>query len=102
MKRASKLFADRLNDPRRARDARDRLIPDVAGDGVARADVIIEAIFENVDAKRSLFASLEKKAKPDAILATQYVEHSARGDRRRRSPIRRGSSACTSSIRSRA
>ena len=70
MKRASKLFADRLKDPRRARDARDRLIPDVAGNGVARADVIIEAIFENVDAKRSLFASLEKRAKPDAMLAS--------------------------------
>lgn len=70
MKRAAKLFADRLRDPRRARDARDRLVPDVAGDGVARADVIIEAIFENVDAKRSLFAALEKKAKPGALLAT--------------------------------
>jgi 3-hydroxyacyl-CoA dehydrogenase/enoyl-CoA hydratase/3-hydroxybutyryl-CoA epimerase len=70
MKRASKLFSDRLKDPRRARDARDRLVPDVAGDGVARADVIIEAIFENVDAKRSLFASIEKKAKPGAMLAS--------------------------------
>ncbi len=70
MKRAGKLFSDRLKDPRRARDARDRLIPDVAGDGVARADVIIEAIFENVDAKRALFASLEKRAKPDAVLAS--------------------------------
>ena len=48
----------------------DRLIPDVAGDGVARADVVIEAIFENVDAKRSLFAAVEARAKPGAILAT--------------------------------
>jgi 3-hydroxyacyl-CoA dehydrogenase/enoyl-CoA hydratase/3-hydroxybutyryl-CoA epimerase len=70
MKRAGNLFADRLKDPRRARDARDRLIPDVAGDGVARADVVIEAIFENVEAKRSLFASLEKRAKPGAVLAS--------------------------------
>ena len=70
MKRAAKLFAERLKDPRRVRDARDRLIPDVAGDGVARADVIIEAIFENLEAKRALFAALETKAKPDAILAT--------------------------------
>ena len=68
--RAEKLFAQRLKDPRRVRDATDRLIPDVAGDGVARADVIIEAIFENRDAKRSLFAALEAKAKPGAILAT--------------------------------
>jgi 3-hydroxyacyl-CoA dehydrogenase/enoyl-CoA hydratase/3-hydroxybutyryl-CoA epimerase len=70
MGRAAKLFADRLRDPRRVRDASDRLIPDVAGDGIARADVVIEAIFENVDAKRSLFAALERKSKPSAILAT--------------------------------
>jgi len=70
MGRAAKLFKERLRDARRVRDAGDRLIPDVAGDGVARADVIIEAIFENVEAKRSLFAALEAKAKPDAILAT--------------------------------
>ena len=70
MKRAAKLFADRLKDPRRARDAFDRLIPDVAGDGVARADVIVEAIFEDVAAKRALFADVEARAKPDAILAT--------------------------------
>ncbi|MEO8305936.1 MAG: 3-hydroxyacyl-CoA dehydrogenase NAD-binding domain-containing protein [Betaproteobacteria bacterium] len=70
MGRAAKLFADRLRDPRRVRDAVDRLIPDVAGDGVARADVVIEAIFENVNAKRALFAGVEAKAKPAAILAT--------------------------------
>jgi 3-hydroxyacyl-CoA dehydrogenase/enoyl-CoA hydratase/3-hydroxybutyryl-CoA epimerase len=70
MGRAEKLFAQRLKDPRRVRDAADRLIPDVAGDGVARADVIVEAIFENLDAKRGLFAALEAKAKPGAILAT--------------------------------
>ena len=70
IKRASTLFAKRLKDPRRVRDARDRLIPDVAGNGIARADVIIEAIFENVDAKRALFADVEARARPDAILAT--------------------------------
>ena len=70
MGRATKLFAERLKDPLRVRDAQDRLIPDVAGDGVARADVIIEAIFENLEAKQKLFASLEAKAKPGALLAT--------------------------------
>ena len=70
MGRAAKLFADRLRDPLRARDAFDRLIPDVAGDGVARADVIIEAIFENLEAKQKLFVALEAKAKPTALLAT--------------------------------
>src|SRR6476469_3155803 len=70
MKRAAKLFTERLKDPRRIRDALDRLIPDVQGDGVARADVVIEAIYENVDAKRALFNAIEKHAKADAILAT--------------------------------
>jgi 3-hydroxyacyl-CoA dehydrogenase/enoyl-CoA hydratase/3-hydroxybutyryl-CoA epimerase len=70
MQRAAKLFSQRLKDPRRVRDATDRLIPDVAGDGIARADVVIEAIFENADAKRALFADVERRAKPQAILAT--------------------------------
>jgi 3-hydroxyacyl-CoA dehydrogenase/enoyl-CoA hydratase/3-hydroxybutyryl-CoA epimerase len=70
IERAAKLYRDRLRDPRRVRDALDRLVPDLAGNGVARADVIIEAIFENEDAKRALFAALEAKAKPSAILAT--------------------------------
>jgi 3-hydroxyacyl-CoA dehydrogenase/enoyl-CoA hydratase/3-hydroxybutyryl-CoA epimerase len=70
MGRAAKLFGDRLRDPRRARDASDRLIPDVAGDGAARADVIIEAIFEDLEAKRKLFAEVEARAKPGAILAS--------------------------------
>ena len=70
MGRAAKLFAERLRDPLRVRDALDRLIPDVAGDGVANADVIIEAIFEDLEAKRQLFVSLESKAKQGALLAT--------------------------------
>ena len=70
VKRAARLFSRRLRDPRRIRDAMDRLIPDVAGTGAARADVIIEAIFENLDAKRQLFAKLEAAAKPGAVLAT--------------------------------
>ncbi|HWZ74445.1 MAG TPA: 3-hydroxyacyl-CoA dehydrogenase NAD-binding domain-containing protein [Casimicrobiaceae bacterium] len=68
--RAAKLFSERLKDPLRVRDARDRLIPDVAGDGVAHADVVIEAIFENLEAKQQLFILLEAKAKSTALLAT--------------------------------
>ncbi len=70
VKRAAKLFQRRLRDPRRIRDAMDRLIPDVAGAGAAKADVIIEAIFENLEAKRELFARLEAAAKPGAVLAS--------------------------------
>jgi 3-hydroxyacyl-CoA dehydrogenase/enoyl-CoA hydratase/3-hydroxybutyryl-CoA epimerase len=70
VKRAAELFGKRLKDPRRVRDALDRLIPDVAGAGAAHADIIIEAIFENLQAKRELFAKVEAVAKPDAVLAT--------------------------------
>lgn len=70
VKRAAELFQKRLKDRRRVRDALDRLIPDVAGAGAARADVVIEAIFENLEAKRELFAKVEAIAKPDAVIAT--------------------------------
>ncbi|HET7766714.1 MAG TPA: 3-hydroxyacyl-CoA dehydrogenase NAD-binding domain-containing protein [Burkholderiales bacterium] len=70
MKRAADLYRRRLRDKPRIRDALDRLIPDVAGDGARRADVVIEAIFENLQAKRELFARIEAVAKPGAILAS--------------------------------
>jgi 3-hydroxyacyl-CoA dehydrogenase/enoyl-CoA hydratase/3-hydroxybutyryl-CoA epimerase len=70
VKRAAQLFQRRLRDERRVRDALDRLIPDVGGDGARQADVVIEAIFENLDAKRQLFAKLESLARPGAILAS--------------------------------
>lgn len=70
IKRAHALFTKRLRDPLRIRDAFDRLIPDPNGDGVAHADVVIEAIFENVEAKHALFKSLEPRMKPGAVLAT--------------------------------
>ncbi len=68
--RAATLFARRLRDARRERDAMDRLVPDVAGAGARRADVLVEAIFEDLAAKRALFAKLEAEARSDAILAT--------------------------------
>lgn len=70
MKRAAELFDRRLRDRLRVRDALDRLIPDVTGAGVRRADVIIEAIFENLAVKQTLFAAVEGQAKANAILAT--------------------------------
>ena len=70
VERAAKLFKRRLREPRRIRDAMDRLIPDVAGTGAAKADVIIEAIFEDLKAKRELFTKLEAMAKPTAVLAS--------------------------------
>ena len=70
VKRAAQLYKRRLRDDRRVRDAMDRLIPDITGQGARQADVIIEAIFENLQAKRDLFAKLEAIAKPSAVIAT--------------------------------
>lgn len=69
--RAAKLFERKLKgDRRELRFALDRLIADPQGHGVARADVVIEAIFENLEAKRALFADIERRARPDAVLAS--------------------------------
>jgi 3-hydroxyacyl-CoA dehydrogenase/enoyl-CoA hydratase/3-hydroxybutyryl-CoA epimerase len=68
--RAQSFFAKRLKDAGAAAAAMSRLKMDVKGDGVADADVIIEAIVENAAAKQALYAELEPKLKPKAILAT--------------------------------
>src|ERR1700677_4911062 len=70
MKRARTFFEKRLKDPAAAAAAVARLKMDVKGNGVADADVVIEAIFENVAAKEALYADLEPKLKASAILAT--------------------------------
>jgi hypothetical protein len=69
---------------------------DVAGDGIGRADVVIEAIFENVEAKRSLFTAVEARAKPGAISRPTRRRFRSRTSRRPW-PIRRGSSGSISS-----
>jgi 3-hydroxyacyl-CoA dehydrogenase/enoyl-CoA hydratase/3-hydroxybutyryl-CoA epimerase len=70
VKRAAKLYRKKLRDPRLVQAALDRLMPDVEERGVANADVVIEAIFEDAEAKKSLFRDLEPRMKPDAVLAT--------------------------------
>ncbi len=68
--RAKAYFDKRSSDPKAAGEAFSRLSMDVAGDGAAAADVVIEAIFESIDAKRALYAELEPRLKPSAVLAT--------------------------------
>ncbi len=70
LQRAREGFEKRLRDPAKAAVLMTRLTPDVAGDGVPNADVIIEAIFENADAKHELFARVEPRMNSSAILAT--------------------------------
>lgn len=68
--RAHKLFSKKLRKARPIQAAMDRLMPDPQGVAVEQADVVIEAIFEDLDAKRSLFQELEPRMKADALLAT--------------------------------
>lgn len=70
IQRADGLFRKRLRGHRRVQAALDRLCPDQNGDGVAHADVVIEAIAEDAAAKQALFARIERRARPDALLAT--------------------------------
>ncbi len=70
MDRARSFFEKRLKDPAAVNGAMARLTMDVKGQGVADADLVIEAIFENVEAKRSLYAEIEPKLKATALLAT--------------------------------
>jgi 3-hydroxyacyl-CoA dehydrogenase/enoyl-CoA hydratase/3-hydroxybutyryl-CoA epimerase len=70
LKRAHELFDKRLRDPAKSAAARERLRADVQAEGVVDADVVIEAIFENLEAKRELYARLEPRMKASAILAT--------------------------------
>ena len=68
--RAKKLFKRKLTKKPAVTAALSRLMPDVDAKGVARADVIIEAIYENADAKRELYASIEPHMAEHAVLAT--------------------------------
>jgi 3-hydroxyacyl-CoA dehydrogenase/enoyl-CoA hydratase/3-hydroxybutyryl-CoA epimerase len=70
LKRAHDLFDKRLRNPAKNTAARGRLRADVQAEGVGDADVVIEAIFESLDAKRELYARLEPRMKADALLAT--------------------------------
>jgi len=70
IKRAHGLFKKTLKQPYKVQAAMDRLIPDSEGLGVRQADVVIEAIFENLDAKQALYQRLEPQLRPDALLAT--------------------------------
>ena len=70
LQRATALFAKRLREPTEQSAAQARLRADVAGDGIATADVLIEAIFEDLDAKRALYALAEPRLAPTAVLAS--------------------------------
>jgi 3-hydroxyacyl-CoA dehydrogenase/enoyl-CoA hydratase/3-hydroxybutyryl-CoA epimerase len=68
--RARAFFGKRAKTPADADAAIARLCGDVEGAGVAAADVVVEAIYENVEAKQALYARLLPAMKASAVLAT--------------------------------
>lgn len=70
VKRAADLFKKLAHKSTDTRDALDRLIPDLKGDGVRTADLIIEAVPETLELKQKVYAGVEAGMRPDAILAT--------------------------------
>lgn len=68
--RAQTLFNKKLKLKHLVMAANDRLIPDIDGVGMAHADIIIEAIYENLGAKQDVLKQMEARAKPSAVFAT--------------------------------
>ena len=70
LERAARLFSRKVRNDRQREETSQRLRGDVAGDGIPDADLVIEAIFENLEAKQRLYSALEAKMGPNAVLAT--------------------------------
>lgn len=70
MTRAQDLFAKKVKDDAKRPEVAARLKSDLSGDGVPQADLVIEAIIEQAEAKRDLYATLEPRMKADALLTT--------------------------------
>jgi 3-hydroxyacyl-CoA dehydrogenase / enoyl-CoA hydratase / 3-hydroxybutyryl-CoA epimerase len=68
--RAQDLFAKKLKTPDRIAPVAAKLKADVDGNGIASADLVIEAIFESLEAKEALYQKTEPAMKPTALLAT--------------------------------
>ncbi|PJK12870.1 3-hydroxyacyl-CoA dehydrogenase [Lysobacteraceae bacterium NML120232] len=70
LSRADELFAKRIKDAHKRPAVAARLKGDLAGEGIAKADLVIEAIIERADAKRELYARIEPQMSANALLTT--------------------------------
>ena len=70
IKAAHKLYKSKLKARIAINGAMDRLIPDPHGHGLKRADIVIEAIFEDVKVKQDLLRDIEPKLPEHALIAT--------------------------------
>jgi 3-hydroxyacyl-CoA dehydrogenase/enoyl-CoA hydratase/3-hydroxybutyryl-CoA epimerase len=74
LKAATRLLSERLEKRRLTRPQYERLSALLSGSadysGFNRADLVIEAVFEDVDTKRKVLAEVEAVVRPEAIFAT--------------------------------
>ncbi len=70
LERAQALFAKKVKDEAKRPAVAARLRGDLAGDGVADADLVIEAIIEDAAAKRALYEDIEPRLQPGALLTS--------------------------------
>jgi 3-hydroxyacyl-CoA dehydrogenase len=69
-----KTYASAVQKGRLTQDAADRRLalirPTLAFEGLAEADIVVEAVFEGMELKKQVFAQLDALCKPTAILAS--------------------------------
>jgi 3-hydroxyacyl-CoA dehydrogenase/enoyl-CoA hydratase/3-hydroxybutyryl-CoA epimerase len=70
LQRAQALFEKKVKDESKRPAVAARLKSDLDGAGVPEADLVIEAIIENPEAKRDLYQSIEPRMRADALLTT--------------------------------
>ncbi len=70
LERADALYAKKIKDDTKRVETRARLQSDVGGAGVAKAQLVIEAIYENLEAKQELLDSVESQIAPDALMTS--------------------------------
>ncbi|MFO8025394.1 3-hydroxyacyl-CoA dehydrogenase NAD-binding domain-containing protein [Thiohalophilus sp.] len=70
IKAAHKLYKSKLKARIAINGAMDRLIPDPHGHGLKRADIVIEAIFEDIKVKQDLLRDIEPELPDHALIAT--------------------------------
>jgi len=74
LRRAEKLFSEAqrrgLLSRREARAGMDRIVPAEIAVQMQSVDLVVEAASENMEMKKAIFADLEERVRPEAILAT--------------------------------
>src|SRR5690606_33454690 len=70
LKRSQALFEKKVKNPAKRPAVAARLRGDLAGDGAADADLVIEAIIEQAEAKRELYAAVEPRMPAGALLTS--------------------------------